>query len=71
MKLELTHKKFIDELRTEGKSEATVVAYNKDIEQLLSFLADKKITEVEQVKIEPVISFMKDLESRNYTPKSI
>lgn len=71
MKLELTHKKFIDELRTEGKSEATVVAYNKDTEQLLSFLADKKITEVEQVKIEPVISFMKDLESRNYTPKSI
>ena len=71
MKLELTHKKFIDELRTEGKSEATVVAYNKDIEQLLSFLADKKITEVEQVKIEPVISFMKDLESRNYTPNSI
>ncbi len=71
MKLELAHKKFIEELKSEGKSGATVVAYNKDIEQLLSFLESKKIVEVENVKIEPVASFMKDLENKNYTPKSI
>jgi site-specific recombinase XerD len=71
MKLELAHKKFIEELRSQGKSGATVVAYNKDIEQLLSFLESKKIVEVENVKIEPVASFMKDLENKNYTPKSI
>jgi len=71
MKLELAHKKFIEELRSQGKSGATVVAYNKDIEQLLSFLSSKKIDEVEDIKIEPVASFMKDLEDKNYTPKSI
>ena len=71
MKLELAHKKFIEELKSEGKSGATVVAYNKDIEQLLNFLSSKKINEVEDIKIEPVALFMKDLENKNYTPKSI
>ncbi len=71
MKLELTHKKFIEELRTQGKSEATVVAYNKDIDQILSFLSEKGVEEVEGMKIEHLSSFMKSLEEKNYTPKSI
>lgn len=71
MKLELTHKKFIEELRAQGKSEATVVAYNKDIDQLLSFLSEKGVEEVEGMKIEHLSSFMKSLEEKNYTPKSI
>lgn len=71
MKLDTAHKKFIEELKSQGKSGATVVAYNKDIEQLLSFLSSKKIVDVEDIKIEPVASFMKDLEDKNYTPKSI
>ena len=71
MKLELAHKKFIEELKAEGKSGATVVAYNKDIEQLLTFLSLKKVSEVENIKIEPVVAFMKDLENKSYTPKSI
>ena len=49
MKLDIAQKKFIDELKSEGKSGATVVAYNKDIEQLLSFLSSKKIEEVEKI----------------------
>jgi len=71
MKLELTHKKFIEELRAQGKSEATVVAYNKDIDQILSFLSEKGVNEVEGMKIEHLTSFMKSLEEKNYTPKSI
>ena len=71
MKLELTHKKFIEELRTQGKSEATVVAYNKDIDQILSFLSEKGVSEVEGMKIEHLSSFMRSLEEKNYTPKSI
>jgi len=71
MKLDIARKKFIEELKSEGKSNATVVAYNKDIEQLLSFLSSKKIDEVEKISIEPIASFMKDLSEKNYTPKSI
>ena len=71
MKLDIAQKKFIDELKAEGKSGATVVAYNKDIEQLLSFLSSKKIDEVEKISIEPIVAFMKDLSEKNYTPKSI
>lgn len=71
MKLDIAQKKFIEELKSEGKSGATVVAYNKDIEQLLSFLSSKKIEEVEKISIEPIVAFMKDLGEKNYTPKSI
>lgn len=71
MKLELAHKKFIEELRSEGKSGATVIAYNKDIEQLLSYLLEKKVVETEDVDVEGLSSFMKSLEDLNYTPKSI
>ncbi|MBW6441347.1 tyrosine-type recombinase/integrase [Patescibacteria group bacterium] len=71
MKLETAHKKFIEKLRSEGKSKATVVAYNKDIEQIREFLSEKNITDVEGMKIEHLTSFMKSLEEKNYTPKSI
>jgi len=71
MKLDIAQKKFIEELKSEGKSGATVIAYNKDIEQLSSFLLSKKIDEVEKISIEPIVAFMKDLSEKNYTPKSI
>ena len=71
MKLETAHKKFIEKLRSEGKSEATVVAYNKDIDQIIEFLSKEGVLEVENMKIEHLIAFMKSLEEKNYTPKSI
>ncbi len=71
VKLELTHKKFIDKLRSEGKSEATVVAYSKDIEQIISFLKEKGVENVEGMTIEYLAGFMESLVEKNYTPKSI
>lgn len=71
MKLEIAHKKFIEELRSEGKSGATVIAYNKDIEQLLNYLSEKKVVETEDLDVENISGFMKSLEGLNYTPKSI
>jgi len=71
MKLEIAHKKFIEELRSEGKSGATVIAYNKDIEQLLNYLSEKKVVETEDLDVENITGFMKSLEGLNYTPKSI
>lgn len=71
MKLEVAHKKFVEKLRSEGKSEATVVAYRKDIEQAVTFLEEKGTTDVEGMKVEDLKAFMKSLEEKNYTPKSI
>ncbi len=71
MKLELTHKKFVDQLKSEGKSEATVVAYNKDIEQIVTFVAKAGVLDVEDLKIENLQAFMDSLVQQNYTPKSI
>lgn len=71
IKLELTHKKFIEKLRTEGRSEATVIAYNKDIEQIITFLAKENIENVEDMDIKHLDAFMKSLAKQNYTPKSI
>ena len=39
LNLEAAHKNFVEKLKTEGKSGATVVAYSKDVEQLLSHLS--------------------------------
>ncbi|MFH1899347.1 MAG: tyrosine-type recombinase/integrase [Patescibacteria group bacterium] len=71
MKLEITHKKFVDQLKSEGKSEATVVAYNKDIEQIVTFVAKDGVLDVEDLKIENLQAFMNSLVEQNYTPKSI
>ncbi len=70
-KLELAHKKFIEKLKSEGKSEATLVAYNKDIEQVVNFLKDKGVDTTEGMNIEHLEEFMKSLEEKKYTSKSI
>lgn len=70
-KLALTHKKFIEQLKSEGKSESTLVAYNKDIEQIVTFLALMGVENVEDMKVESLQAFMQSLADQNYTPKSI
>ena len=70
-KLELTHKKFIEVLKSENKSDSTVVAYNKDIEQIVTFLAKQGIENVEDMDIKHLEAFMNSLATQNYTPKSI
>ncbi len=62
---------FIDELRKKGRSEATVIAYAKDIEQLLNYLSKQGVSQISSVAIDELEGFKKDLEDNNYTPKSI
>jgi len=71
IKLVAAHKKFIDTLRGEGKSEATVIAYSKDIEQLLSNLGNQGVDLVTQIELKHLEDFMKKLADASYTPKSI
>jgi len=64
-------RQFVQYLTAAKRAHATILAYSKDIEQLVTFLADmgKKATgEVEKIDIE---AFLKKLGTDGYTPKSL
>lgn len=63
--------KFIGDLRSKGRSEATVIAYAKDIEQLLNFFSKEGSTTIEDTTIEDLEKYKQSLQDNNYTPKSI
>lgn len=65
------HSDFVQTLRTRSKSESTVIAYAKDIEQLLNFMSKRAISEVSRISIEDLEAFRVDLQTQKYTPKSI
>jgi site-specific recombinase XerD len=71
IKLYEAHTKFIDHLGNEGKSESTLVAYSKDIEQLIEFLSKGGVNLITEVELEHLENFMKKLANDEYTPKSI
>jgi site-specific recombinase XerD len=65
------HSKFIDNLKNQGRSSATVLAYGKDIEQLRDFLADLNKNHVHEIGTKDLQAFMAKLSKEGYTPKSI
>lgn len=62
--------KFIKNLENQGKSNFTIIAYRKDIEQFIGFLTSKEINDVREVKKENITDFINKLLSENYTKKS-
>lgn len=71
VKLRDAHKQFVDHLSERKRSAATILAYGKDIEQLVSFLEDLKRSEAHDVQKEDLEAFMATLSEKGYTPKSI
>jgi site-specific recombinase XerD len=69
--LETAQKKFIDYLQDRDRASATILAYGKDIEQLISFLGKKQISHPASVSQEHIEEFKKSLAEKNYTAKSI
>jgi len=65
------HRNFIEKLKKQGKASATVVAYSKDIEQLLSHLDNLGKRSIIEVKKEDLDHFLGTLKNTNYTLKSI
>lgn len=65
------HAKFEESLRQEGKAHATVIAYSKDIEQLIEFVGKDGKTLVGEVTPENIEEFKADLKTKRYTSKSI
>lgn len=71
IKLREAHGQFKDFLKGKKHSTATIVAYGKDIDQLISFLSELKKEHVHEVTKEDIESFLSGLSKNGYTPKSI
>ncbi len=70
-KLQEAHQEFINHLKTKKRASATVLAYGKDIEQLIKFLEELQKIHVHEVKAEDIKSFLEKLLTTGYTQKSI
>jgi integrase/recombinase XerD len=70
-KLREAHKEFVDHLKGKKRASATVLAYGKDIEQLVSFLEDLQKAEVTAVSADDIRAFLSKMEKSGYTQKSI
>jgi site-specific recombinase XerD len=65
------HEQFINYLKNQKRASATILAYGKDIEQLVTFLKEKGLEEPTQVATDQLQAFMDKLNKEHYTPKSI
>lgn len=69
--LSSAQQQFSNFLKEKGRSNATIVAYTKDIDQLSNFLKEKNKNTVEDITKEDIESFLSKLSSQGYTPKSL
>ena len=63
--------KFIESLKTKGRSPATLLAYKSDLSQLVDFLVAKSKVLPDQVKSDDLGAFRDTLLNDKYTPKSV
>src|SRR5574340_801581 len=71
MELKEYSDKFVEFLQTGKKASATVIAYHKDIDQLLEYLKKTGRSDVKEVTTEDLNNFLALLHTQNYTPKSV
>lgn len=69
--LKEAHQQFVDNLKQNHRSPSTILAYGKDIEQLVDFLLGQKKEQPDQVTKDDLQAFMSKLSQNGYTAKSI
>ncbi|MBI2330019.1 tyrosine-type recombinase/integrase [Candidatus Daviesbacteria bacterium] len=69
--LQDAHQQFIGHLKGKSRASATILAYGKDIEQLVDYLDKQDKTDPTAVETADLQAFMQKLADENYTPKSI
>lgn len=69
--LNKAHQEFVDHLKKRGRSSATILAYGKDIAQLIEFLVELQKAHVHEITKEDLEAFMAKLSNSGYTPKSV
>lgn len=65
------HQQFIGHLKGKSRASATILAYGKDIEQLVDYLQSQGKTDPATVETADLQAFMQKLADEHYTPKSI
>lgn len=63
--------KFIDFLKNQNRAHATILAYGKDIDQLLDFVSKKEKKDIAYITKEDIRDFLDKLKKDSYTAKSI
>lgn len=71
IKLRDAHAKFLNHLKDKNRASATILAYGKDIDQLVSFLEELQKAHVHEVTKSDLEAFLAKLSKNGYTPKSI
>lgn len=70
--LKSAHRQFTEYLESRRRAHATIIAYAKDIEQLIAFLSNMGKKDVGDIAHDELEAFLKKLASDNkYTPKTI
>lgn len=62
--------KFVEFLNKQGKSQFTIIAYKKDLEQFVGYLASQDVSDIRDVKRDHIDAFINKLIADNYTKKS-
>ena len=62
--------RFVSNLKSQNKSEFTIIAYKKDLEQFIGYLTSQEISDIREVKKETIENFINKLLKDNYTKKS-
>ncbi len=65
------HAQFKTYLKEQKHSTSTIVAYSKDVDQLVTFLEDLKKNHIHEVTTEDLQGFLAKLGKEGYTPKSL
>ena len=65
------HEKYTQSLKDAGKANATIIAYSKDIEQLVEFVSKKGKNQPQEVVSDDIDEFKELLKKQRYTGKSV
>lgn len=71
LKIKDAKDKFQDFLKTKNKASATILAYGKDIDQLIAFLDELKREHIQDITSEDIQGFLAHMGASGYTPKSV
>jgi site-specific recombinase XerD len=72
IKFEDAHSRFVNDLSSKDRAESTILAYGKDIQQLLNHINTKEDkSHVHHINTDDIKSFLEGLDDQNYTKKSI